>query len=97
MTTVPRRITRFDSAPKPPIVYWSHIVRGWWPGLTRRCPTCGGRLYATPPLSDGPGGVSCSQCDREVAEVQDRPVLRRPLGPDDPKPLRGRPPKGLVP
>lgn len=97
MTTVPRRITRFDPASKPPIVYWSELVRGWWPDIACRCPTCGGGLHATPPHCDGPGAVACRDCGRETAEVQERPDVRRPLGPEDFKARRGRPPKGPVP
>lgn len=64
------------STPTPsPLVHWRDLVyvpslhRLWWPDLSDRCPSCNGRLYATPP-DPKIGAVSCGDCAREIREVR---------------------------
>jgi hypothetical protein len=71
-------VVHYPGRQQPPasrVVYWCERINGWWPGLGRSCPHCGGRLDADPPdaVTVGPGRVYCLDCSREWATVRDRP------------------------
>ncbi len=61
------------------VVALTNTVNGWWPGLSRRCQSCGGRLSVDLPTLGCPGRIVCLCCARElstadgVVEVVDRP------------------------
>lgn len=67
------------NTPKPtlPVLDGRDRVSGWWPGLPRSCPHCGGRLFIEAPMGDGDpqrsmadGRVSCLfGCARDVALI----------------------------
>jgi hypothetical protein len=71
-------VVHYPGRQQPPasrVVSWSERQAGWWPGLARACPHCGGRLDADPPdaVTVGPGRVYCLDCGREWATVRDKP------------------------
>lgn len=69
------------------VLYLSVLAGSWWPGVSRQCATCRGRLLL------GDAGVACLACGRVAYRVQDqrRPSLRE-NSLAAPPPKRGRPP-----
>lgn len=79
------------SPPRLPVVAMTDLVRGWWPGLSKVCSHCTGRMWLTPPTLGVPGSVTCLLCERETATVVER-IIVWPDFSDLPPVKRGRRP-----